>query len=139
MARVSSEEAGTRTFETLASYYGGLSTMLALRAGLSESQVTRGLEWMRDLFDEYEPVIRNWVGREWVYKLPNSERDCREHMERDLRSQVTRARRDYNRFHGIAKKHPSPDAEYQAELARRRLVDLRYAYEKFQGQEPLAA
>lgn len=131
------EEAGERAFDVLALRPGGLPRRrLCDEAGLSASQLTRGLEYLRDLFGQ-EPVIRNYIGREWIYKLPTLERDAHEHVERMLRSQITRIRREYNLLHGIALKHPGVDNEYQAELARRRLTDLRYAYDRLVGQAHL--
>lgn len=139
MPKLTAEEAGERAFDALALNLGGFNRQAWLyRAQLTESQLRNGLNWLRDLFG-HEPVIINWVGGEWIYKLATIERDAKEHVERMLRGQITRARREYNVLNGIAVKHPGMDNEWQAELARRRLTDLRYAYDRLVGQEQIVA
>jgi hypothetical protein len=137
MARLTAEAAGEQAFDVIAIHPGGLNRKIwCLYSGLTSSQLTRALAWLRDLFGQ-EPVIVNYVQGEPIYKLATIERDAREHVERMLRTQITRARREHNTLHGIAEKFPTIDNEWQAELARRRLTDLRYAYDRLVGQEQL--
>lgn len=138
MTRVSSEEAGTRAFDILCLHSGGVNRRSWLaKADLTASQLNRGLDWLRELFD-HEAFVKNWIGREWIYMLAVDDRAVREHAERQLRTQITRARRDYNWWHNIAGQHPGQENERQEEQARRRLVDLRYAYDTMFAGVPSA-
>lgn len=128
-------------WETLGKHPGGLNgKMLCLHAGISTSQLRRGMEYIHDLFeDEAEgPIILLWRG-EWIYSFAHTERDAREYWERQLRGQITRARREHNRWNKTHKRYPTFENERQLELARRRVVDLRYAYDRLFGQEQLTA
>ena len=132
--KITNEDAGTRAFDLLCEYPGGLNRkMWRYHTGLSESQLARGLDWVRDLF-EHEPFVRNWIGGEWIYMLAVDDRAVREHAERQLRTQITRALRDYNWWHNVATKHASQENARQEEMARRRLLDLRYAHETIFSQ-----
>lgn len=132
------EEAGERAFDALSTHIGGLNRrMWRHHAGLSAAQLSRAVDWLRDLFDDRLPFVRVRRGGENLYVLAVDDRDVREYLEGRLRSQITRAKRDYNEMHGFAKEHPSPENVRQEEMARRRVVDLTYAYDSMFGQESL--
>ncbi len=136
MARLTSEDAGELAFDTLTTHVSGLNRrMWCYHSGLKPSQLTRGIDWLRDLFDDRLPFVRVRRGGEEIYRLALDDRDVREYMERRLRSQITRAKRDYNEIHGFAKEHPSAENVRQEEMARRRVVDLTYAYASMFGDD----
>jgi hypothetical protein len=135
MARLSSETCGEMAFDALSEHIGGLNRkMWCHHAGLKPSQLTRGIDWLRDLFDDRLPFVRVRRGGEEIYLLALDDRDVREYMERRLRSQITRAKRDYNEIHGFAKEHPTRENIWQEEMARRRVHDLTGAYEAMFGE-----
>jgi hypothetical protein len=128
-------DAAGRIWDVLGHYIGGLtSAQMCDYAELTPSQLRRGLDYIRDLFEDEPdaPIITVYRGGEWLYVLathPTQERDVREHWGRKLRGQITRARREHNDWHKTALKYPTPENQREEELARRRLVDLRYAYD----------
>lgn len=127
------EDSGTAIFDLLSRHPGGLTRKRACEVGgLTFGQWTRGRAWLRDLFGQ-EPVIWNRIGGDQVYTLATqgTERDSREYWERILRTQITRAKREYNDAHGIAEAYPTIENQWQEEMARRRLTDLTFARQKF--------
>ncbi len=134
MARLTSEDAGELAFEALSTHIGGLNRrMWCHHSGLNPSQLTRGIDWLRDLFDDRLPFVRVRRNKEEIYMLALDDRDVREYAERRMRGQITRAKRDYNEWHGFAKEHPSAENVRQEEMARRRVIDLTYAYQSLFG------
>ncbi len=134
-------DAASRIWDTLDRHPGGLtSKMLRLYADITASQLRRGLDYINELFedDADAPIITLWRG-EWIYSFALTERDTREYWARHLRGQITRARREHNRWHKTFLKYPTTENERQEELARRRVVDLRYAHDRLFGQERLSA
>lgn len=130
MKRLSAQDCGELAFDALTTHAAGLNrNMWRHFSGLNESQLRRGVDWLRDLFDDRLPFVRVRRGGEWIYVLAVNDRDIREYLESRLRSQITRARRDYNEMHGFAKEHPNDENIRQEEMARRRLTDLQYAYD----------
>lgn len=137
MSRLTSAEAGTRIWDALAGHPGGLNRrMVCFHANVSPSQLRRGLDWINDLFedDADAPIITLYRGKEYIYTLAALERDAREYWERHLRGQITRARREHNKWHKTFLRFPSPENERQEELSRRRVLDLRYSYDLLFGR-----
>ena len=129
-------EAAQRIWDTLAAHPGGLSgKMLDHHAGITPGQRRRGLDWINDLFedDADEPIVLLWRG-ESIYSFAQNERDVREYWERQLRGQITRARREHNKWHKTAQKFQTVENGRQEELARRRVLDLVYARDQLFGQ-----
>jgi len=134
-------EAASRIWDTLGQHDGGLnSKMLRVYADISPSQQRRGLDYINELFedDADAPILTLWR-REWIYSFALTERDTREYWARHLRGQITRARREHNRWHKTALKYPTAENERQEELSRRRVVDLKYAQDQLFGQEQMSA
>ena len=131
MARLTASDCGELAFDALSLHIAGLNrTMWRFHSNLNEPQLRRGIDWLRDLFDDRLPFVRVRRAGEWLYILAVDERDVAEYREARLRSQITRARRDYNEMHGFAKEHATGENVRQEEMARRRLVDLQYAYDQ---------
>ena len=121
MKRMSAQDCGEMAFDALGIHLGGLNRrMWRFHSGLNESQLRRGIDWLRELFDDRDAFLRL--------------RRDREYMERRLHQQITRARRDYNEAHAFAKKHPARENIRQEEMARRRVVDLTDAYDSLREQ-----
>ena len=102
----------------------GLSmSRLLSETGLTPGQYRAAYNWTMDNFDE--PLwIKNYIGREWIYLLPESARACKEDWHRTIKTQVTRARREHNKIHMIAKRHPTVsnrESELEAEYRLRKL------------------
>lgn len=134
-------DAAARIWDTLERHPGGLnSKMLRLYAGITPSQQRRGLDYIKDLFedDADSPILTLWRG-EYIYSFAHTEVDVREYWSRHLRGQITRARREYNQWHKTCLRYPTAENERQEELARRRVVDLKYAQDRMFGQERLSA
>jgi hypothetical protein len=104
---------------------GGLNMrMLLHETGLTSGQYRRAYNWTLDNFDE--PIwIKNWVGGEWVYLLPDIKVNAMEDWKRTIKTQVTRARREHNKIHAIAQRHKTVDNRLSEELARTRLEQLK--------------
>jgi hypothetical protein len=135
-------DAGARIWDCLGDHPAGLnSKMLLHHANLNRGQLRRGLDYINDLFEDESdaPILSLYRGGEWIYIFAQTERDAREFWERRLRGQITRARREHNQWNKTAQKFPTFENERQLELARRRLVDLRYAYDRLFGQGHLEA
>lgn len=112
-------------YQALEDHPGGLNmTMLLHETGLTAGQYRSAYNWSLDNFEE--PIwVKNYVGREWVYLLPENHLAAKEHWHRAIKTQVTRARREYNAIHMIAKQHPTIDNRLSEELARTRLEQLK--------------
>jgi hypothetical protein len=108
-------------YQALEDHPGGLNMkILLVETGLTQAQYRAAYNWTLDNFDE--PIwIKNYIGREWVYLLPENHLDCREDWHRTIKTQVTRARREYHKIHAIAKKHRTVDNRVSEEMARSRL------------------
>ena len=65
--------------------------------------------------------------------LPESYLACKEDWHRTIKTQVTRARREHNKIHMIAKQHPTVDNRLSAELARTRLEQLKIEKDRLAG------
>lgn len=104
---------------------GGLPMRrLLAEAGVTSGQYRAAYNWTLDNFDE--PVwVKNYVGGEWIYILPELERNAKEDWKRTIKTQVTRARREHNKIHMIAKQHQTVDHRLSEELARTRLEQLK--------------
>jgi hypothetical protein len=134
-------DSAARIWDTLEQHPGGLpNKMLRHYGDLSPSQLRRGLDYINELFedDADAPIITLWRG-EWIYSFALTEIDTREYWARHLRGQITRARREHNRWHKTYLKFPTVENERQEELARRRVIDLKYAQDRMFGQERLSA
>lgn len=109
---------------------GGLNMrMLLATAGVKPAQYRAAYNWTLDNFDE--PIwIKNWVGGEFVYLLPDVALNAREDWHRTIKTQVTRARREHNKIHAIAKRHRTLDNRMSEELARTRLEQLKIEKER---------
>lgn len=120
-----SYDAAELILQTLEDHPGGLSMrMLLAESGVTPGQYRSAYNWTLDNFEE--PIwIKNWVGREFVYLLTENHRDCAEDWKRTIKTQVTRARREHNKIHMIAKQHPTHEYRLSAELARTRLAQLK--------------
>lgn len=118
-------DAAELIYQALEDQPGGLSMgMLLHETGLTSGQYRSAYNWSLDNFDE--PIwIKNYIGREWIYLLPESHLACKEDWHRTIKTQVTRARREHNKIHMIAKHHPTVDNRLSAELARTRLEQLK--------------
>lgn len=137
-----SSEVAHKIWDTLEEHPGGLSgKMLDFHAGIDRHQRRRGIDYINDLFedDRDEPIIVLWRGKQQVYTFAQSSRDVREYWERQLRGQITRARREHNKWHKTCLQFPTSENERQEELARRRVVDLVYARDQLFGIGTLAA
>ena len=135
MKRMSAQDCGEMAFDALGIHLGGLNRrMWRFHSGLNESQLRRGIDWLRELFDDRDAFLRLRRDREYIYTLHYGNEDVREYMERRLHQQITRARRDYNEAHAFAKKHPARENVRQEEMARRRVVDLNDAYDSLREQ-----
>lgn len=131
------EEAGERIFDYFTALAPGRSVSrprACEEVGLKPSQWRRGRDYLRDLFGQ-DPLIRLRVGREVVYILAGYalDRDAREYWEGIVRTQITRATREYNDIYGIAQAHPTAENERQVAFAKLRLSHLRTAYRQFTG------
>lgn len=104
---------------------GGLNMrVLLLETGLSPGQYRSAYNWTLDTFEE--PIwVKNYVDREWVYLLPENHRAANEDWLRTIKTQVTRARREHNKIHMIAKQHATVENRLSEELARTRLEQLK--------------
>lgn len=134
MQRLTAQDCGELAFDALSMHPGGLNrTMWRFHSGLNESQLRRGIDWLRELFDDRDAFLRLRRAGEYVYTIHYDNVDIREYMEARLRSQTTRARRDYNEAHAFAKKHPTRENIRQEELARQRVFHFEDAYESMFG------
>lgn len=137
-----SAEVAHAIWDVLTHNPGGVTgKMLDHHANITSAQRRRGLDYINDLFedDADEPIILLYRGGQWVYSFAQTERDVREHWERQLRGQITRAKREYHKWHKTAQKFQTVENERQEELARRRVVDLTYARDQLFGQTELVA
>jgi hypothetical protein len=109
---------------------GGLNMrMLLHRTGLTPGQYRAAYNWTLDNLGE--PVwIKNYVGGEWIYLLPEFEQNVHEDWQRTIKTQVTRARREYHKIHAIAQEHPTLNNRQSEEQARNRLELLRIEKER---------
>lgn len=132
MPGLGAAEAGTRAFDALIAHQpaGVNRTMWLFYSGLTESELRRGIDWLRDLFGEDRLFVRLRIGRENIYRIPSSDRDWREDLLRYLKGQITRAKRHFNRCTDAAEKFPSTENDFQLEMARRQLFDLQRAYDE---------
>lgn len=106
--------------------------MLLYEAEITPGQYRRAYNWTLDNFDE--PIwIKNWVGGEWIYSTPESARNSREDWHRTIKTQVTRARREYNKIHMISQRHSTVDNRLSEELARTRLEQLKIEKDRLGG------
>jgi hypothetical protein len=112
---------------------GGLNMkMLLHETGLTGGQYRRAYNWTLDNFDE--PIwIKNFVGGEWVYLLPSIKSNAMEDWKRTIRTQVTRARREHNKIHAIAKRHKGHETAQSELLARHRLEALQLERERLKA------
>ena len=126
-------DAAELILRTLEDHPGGLNMrMLLSTAGITPGQYRAAYNWTFDNFEE--PIwIKNYIGREWIYLLPQSARDAGEDWSRTIRTQVTRARREHNKIHVIAKQHPSDAFRALSELARHRLEMLKIEKDRLQA------
>lgn len=117
---------------TLEQHPGGLNMRMLLgTAGITSGQYRSAYNWTLDEFEE--PIwIKNWVGGEFVYLLPEMEQAAAEDWSRTIRTQVTRARREHNKIHMIAKRYPTVDNRLSAELARTRMEQLKIEKDRLQ-------
>ena len=98
--------------------------MLLYNTGLTPGQYRSAYNWVFDNFGE--PIwVKNYVGREWIYRLPTEERNTAEDWKRTISTQVTRAEREYNKIYQIAEQHPTVDNRLSVELARSRMEMLK--------------
>ena len=137
-----SSEVAHRIWDALEEHPGGLNgKMLDYHAGIDRHQRRRGIDYINDLFEDEadQPIIILWRGKEQLYTFPQTSRDAREYWERTLRGQITRARREWHKWHKTYLKFPTPENERQEELSRRRVVDLVYAKDQLFGVGSLAA
>lgn len=133
--RLTLADAGTAAYDTLDKHPGGLNRrMWCEHANLTPTQLSRGIAWLRDLFDE-RVIIKVYRSREWIYSLGQDRVDVDEFNERQLRSQITRSKREFNDWHAINLEYPTLEHDRQEELARRRLQDLEYAYGRLFGED----
>jgi hypothetical protein len=109
---------------------GGLTMrMLLHRTDLTSGQYRAAYNWTLDNLGE--PIwIKNYVGGEWVYRLPDLEVNAHEDWQRTIKTQVTRAKREYTKIHAIAQEHPTLDNRMSEELTRTRLEQLRIEKER---------
>jgi hypothetical protein len=123
-------DAAEAIYQALEEHPGGLNMRMLLEATeLTPSQYRRAYDWTLDTFEE--PIwVKNYIDREWVYLLPEDHRACKEDWQRTIKTQVTRARREHNKIHMIAKQHPTVDNRLSAELARTRLEQLKIEKER---------
>jgi hypothetical protein len=93
-------------------------------ADVTPGQYRGAYNWTLDNFGE--PIwVKNWIGREWIYRLTEDADAVAEDWKRTISTQVTRARREYHKIHMIAEEHPTVDNRLSAELARTRLEQLK--------------
>jgi hypothetical protein len=119
-----SYEAAELILETIEEHTSLNMKMLLYYTDLTPGQYRGAYNWTLDNFDE--PIwIKNWVGDEFVYMLPELARDAKEDWYRTIKTQVTRARREHNKIHAIAQRHATVDNRLSAELARTRLEQLK--------------
>jgi hypothetical protein len=131
--RISSEKVAEAAWDALDSHPGGLSRPMWLHeSGLTASQLRRAQDYIADLFEDedYDPIVRLRVAREWIYKLATSKEDVREHEERYLRTQITRTRRERNWAHKAARKFPTGERKLQALYADERLRAYEWAHDE---------
>lgn len=129
MARLSKEDAGDRIFKVLIEHSGGLTfPRICDLADLSESQARSGIAWLDDICakDDYDIVTRSIVGGQHIYIVDAFERDVRAHYARRIRTRLKQAVRDHQRCIKTQRKFPSPENEWQEELSRRLVADLRH-------------
>lgn len=126
-------DAAELVLQALEDHPGGLPMPRLLEeAGITAGQYRGAYNWTLDNFDE--PIwIKNYVGHEWIYLLPEIERNAKEDWRRTIKTQVTRARREHNKIHGIAKLHPTVDNRLSEELARTRLEQLKIEKDRLFG------
>ncbi len=135
MARITSEEAGNRAWDVLATHPGGLTRRrLAELAGLSAHQLTRGVEYLRDLFGEGKAIVVLWEGRENIYRIAVNDQDVRGHAMRWMKGRITSARREFTWWHDQAAAFSTRENRWQEEQARHRLASLNFAYEQLREE-----
>lgn len=140
MARLKPEDAGSRAWDVLATHPGGLNRRRwAELAGLTNYQLGRGLDYLRDLFGEGRAIVVLWIGKENIYRIAATDRDVREHAVRWMKGRITSARREFGWWHDQAHEYPTTENRWQEEQARRRLADLEYAYEQMRQEFDEAA
>jgi hypothetical protein len=138
MARLSSETCAELVWESLEAHPHATRARIAHHTGLTPSQVTRGMVWLSELFGTKTPIVKVWINKEWCYALALDDRDVREHRERWLRTEITRARHQLNWSQGVYEEHPTDENDYQLEQAKRRLYDLKHAHQRMFGDEAAA-
>jgi hypothetical protein len=113
---------------------GGLNMrMLLLEAGVTPGQYRSAYTWTLDNYDE--PIwVKRWVGNEFVYMLSDNALAAAEDWHRTIKTQVTRARREHNKIHMIAKQHPTLDNRLSVELARTRLEQLKIEKDRLRSE-----
>ena len=116
--------------QALDMHTGGLNMkMLLHETGLTPAQYRAAYNWTLDNFEE--PIwIKNWIGGEWIYVTPEVAAAAKEDWQRTIKTQVTRARREYNKIHVIAQRHQTIDNRLSEELARTRLEQLKIEKER---------
>lgn len=118
-------DAAEMIYEALKQHPGGLNMRMLLEVTeLTPGQYRSAYNWTLDSFEE--PIwVKTYVDHEWVYMTTEEHRACKEDWQRTVKTQVTRARREYNKIHMIAKRHPTVDNRLSEELTRTRLEQLK--------------
>lgn len=124
-ARMPSHDAAELIYEALEANPGGLNMrMLLEETGLTSGQYRSAYNWTLDNFDE-AIWVKQYIAREWIYTLTENHRACEEDWRRTIKTQVTRARREHNKIHMIAKEHPTDTNRLSEVEARARLERLK--------------
>lgn len=128
-ARLSRAEAGDIVFQVLCDHPGGLTFARICDLGrITASQARNGLSWLDEICteDDYDIITRVFQVGEWIYLVDAPERDVREHYARRIRTRRKQAVLDHKRCIRTQRKFPSPENEWQEELSRRLVADLRH-------------
>lgn len=123
-----------RVLDMIAEHPGGLTMPRLLElTDLTSGQYRRAYNWTLDTFGE--PFwAKTIVGRQVVYMSTEDAAACSEDWDRTIRTQITRARREYHKAHAFATAHPGLVNDEQEVYARRRLEDLQLAQRRLVEQ-----
>ena len=98
--------------------------MLLHLTGLTSGQYRAAYNWTFDNLGE-AIWIRARIDKEWIYVLPENLQQAQEDWNRTVRTQITRARREYSKIHAIAERHATVDMRLSEIEAQNRLERLK--------------
>ena len=117
---------------TLGRHLGGLTRpRLREHADLTSAECTRGLDWIRDNYDDL--VVKLRIGGEWIYTIAGSNDEVVEDTRHRLKGWIRAMKRNHATLVKAARDFPSRANNDRVETARRAVYDLERAMEDLEA------